>query len=263
MSDYELDRMFAWTEEGRKERDKEIEGGERGVALTDRPRTFEWIRKKGREPSDERKAKKPNDEETAKKGRWRGMNQLIAAVDRHPLLEGTKVLYEAEIWSFFQETTVTPSELQERIDRLLEANSLVRVPFEDLSPNPGALTNKYSRIEIFTRCLQLSMRDMYRWSEIELVWLLYLQNEPPHNTEFRMTLETMADRLLDVFFRDFIPERHRDYYQHAVNALIQTKLDMSSRGGGGYGALEVIGPRPVIPKNMVGKIEEEHLLDWI
>lgn len=230
-SDYKLDNEFAWTEEGKA-----------FSSSADRPRTFECIRKVARKPAGQDK-------------RWRSMIDLVAAIEQHPLFKGTRALYDAELWTLLQESTVTPQLLQSRINRLMRANGLVRVSFEMLSAKPGELLGKFSRASIFDRCLRLSLRSMDRLSQIELVWLVYQQSEPAQNWEFREKVEFIADKLLDSFFRNYFPEHHLVFYSDAIECLQHTRLDMTSV----YGYLEVEGTRPVLPEQLAGKLEERHL----
>lgn len=224
-SDYKLDNEFAWTEKGRS-----------SFSLAQRPRTFEWIRKEARKPAG-------NDP------RWRGMDELVVAVDQHPLFKGSKFLYEAELWSMLQETVVTSEVVEARINHLFKIYDLIRVPHDQLTDDLGRLTETYDK------CLSLSIEHMAPWSRIELVWCLFLQNAPTHNWRIRSLLESTADSLLDHFFLA-CPDG-RDFYSNAIDALINTKLDTSSIGPG-YGRLESIGPMPVLPKVFVNQAEDRH-----
>lgn len=234
-SDYRLDNEFAWTTEGKA-----------SFSSADRPRTFEWIRKTARKPAGRDK-------------RWRGMSELVAAVEQHPLFEGTMALYEMKLWSLLQENTVTPKLLESRIDRLLEDNGLIRAPFEKISERPNALISEFGYASLFDRCLMLSLSTMDRLSKIELVWSLYQQSESSHNWEFRSIIESVADNLLDHFFFDYLPEHHLRFYPSAIECLQETRLTRSPTFDMGYFCLEVVGAWPILPKQLVGKIEENHL----
>lgn len=238
-SDYQLDYEFAWTEEGRKSR-----------STDQRPRTFEWIRKSARKPAGRDK-------------RWRGMSELVVAVDAQ--LEGTKALYDAEIWDLLQETAPTLDVVQGRIDRLLQEHKLERVSPGDLSPTGAILLAKFGRVPLFDRCLQISLREMDRFSAIALVWSLYQQTEPPHNWEFRALLESIADKMLDIFFADYLPDRHLMSYTDAVDVLIRTRMDFTPQITGGYGFLGSETTLPIIPQALVGKLTENDLspVAWV
>lgn len=235
-SDYALDYEFAWTEEGLESRPTDY-----------RPRTFEWIRKESRKPR-------------GRDRRWRNMEELIVAVERNPRFIGTQSLYEAEIWGLLQEFSPTPDAVQERINRLLTANRLVRVPMERAFANIGILAETLDIPSIFDRCLRLSLRQMDGLSRIALVWSLYLQNEPAHNARFRAKIQSVADDLLDHFFARFLPERHLEYYEQAIGVLLQTRLNLSLHQVCGYGFIEAIGTWPVVPEGMLGKLTVEHLV---
>lgn len=240
-SDYMLDQEFAWTEEGRKFR-----------STDNRPRTFEWIRKAARKPRGIDK-------------RWRSMDELVLAVEQSPQFKGTQALYEAEIWNLLQEVAPAPDAVQDRIDRLSAANRLMRMPVENAFEKGGALANEFELPQLFECCLRISLRRMDRLSGIALVWCLYLQTEPPHNARIRAVVEAIADKLLDHFFADYLPDRYFDYYDDAIGVLFQTRLDLSTRGISGYGFIETLGTWPVVPEDLAGKLTEKHLMPkiWI
>lgn len=91
------------------------------------------------------------------------------------------------------------------------------------------------------------------------VWSLYQQTEPAHNWQIRAVLESIADELLDDFFAYYLPDQHLDFYTDAVRVLQRTRMDLSSRGYGGYASLNTLGTWPVIPQALVGKLTEHHL----
>jgi hypothetical protein len=234
-SDYRLDNEFAWTDEGKAFR-----------STGDRPRTFEWIRKSARKPAGRDK-------------RWRGMDALVLAVDQHDLFHGTKALYTANFWELLQEKTLTPSFVEEQINQLLEKNDLVRI-------DPGTVETlaklilEYDRVQIFDRCLMLSLRAMDSLSGIELVWLLYLQTEPAHNWPYRAILESIADKQLDDFFRHYFPAPlHLNYYTDTVGILLRSRVDMSERMRHGYGYIETIGTWPILSQELLDTISDHRL----
>lgn len=235
-SDYVLDYEFAWTEDGSRD----------SRPNDHRPRTFEWIRKAARKPR-------------GLDRRWRGMGELIAAVERNPRFSGTQALYEAEIWDLFQDIKPMPEVVQERIDRLMKANLLVRLPAEKAFKDGGALVSEFGLPSLHDRSIRLCLRQMDRLPGIALVWSLYLQTEPAHNARIRAVVESIADTLLDHFFADFLPDRHLDYYDEAIGALLQTRLDLSSSSISGYGFMEILGTWPVVPEELVGELTEKHL----
>lgn len=234
-SDYKLDYEFAWSESAQGLRD-----------TSERPRMFEAIGSAAREP----------------KGldtRWRGMRDLVDAVGQHPQFAGTQALYEAGFWELFQESSPTPRATQARIDQLLKVHRLVRVPMDDALAT-GVLIQAHGLPSLYRRCVELSMRQMDRFSRITLAWLLYLQTEPAHSQRFRAEMEAIVDTLLDHFFADFLPEEHWLYYDEAIDALFHTRLDLSSQAISGYGYLETLGTWPVVPQDLVGTLTERHLL---
>jgi hypothetical protein len=240
-SDYKLDCEFAWTEVGKLSREDDI-----------RPRTFEWIRKVARKPRGMDK-------------RWRGMKDLVLAVDQHRLFRGTGDIYNADVWDLLQEESPILESVQERINRLLTANGLVRVPAERAFEKGGQLLIEFGLPTLFDHCILTSLRQMDRFSRVALVWCLYVQAEPAHNAPYRAVLQSIADALLDRFFADCLLDRHRDYYAKAIGTLLQTRMDLSSRHMSGYGVVETLGTWPVVPKELVGKLTKAHIASelWI
>lgn len=211
-----------------------------------RPRIFEWMRKSARKP-------------TGRDKRWRSMSELVVAVEQHPLFKGAQALYEAEIWDLLQETAPTLEVVQKRIDRLLQANGLARVPLAKLSAEPDLLINKFGREQLFELCLQLSLCEIGHFSGIALVWSLYQQTEPAHSWQIRAVLVSIADQLLDEFFFYYLPDQNLVFYTNSVRVLQQTRIDFSSQNHGGYASLDTLGTRLVIPQALVGKLTEHHL----
>lgn len=239
-TDYKLDNEFAWTDAGKAV-----------FSSADRPRTFEWIRREARKPS-------------GRDERWRSMAELVEAVEQHPQFQGARDLYVAEIWTFLQESTMTPQLLKERLDRIIHANDLVRIPFDKLPQKFGLMIIKFGKTSLFARCLRTSLKELDLTSQIELVWLLYQQTEPSHNSQFRCRIEVIADKLLDDFFSECLPEYHSEFYPDAIECLLHNRLDMSADMG--YGHLEVEGTWPVLPRSQVDMVDEISLfgenIDW-
>lgn len=228
-SDYVLDYEFAWTDEGRASR----------AENDDRPRTFENIRKHSRKPA-------------GRDMRWRGIDDLVVAVDQHPLFQGTREIYMSEFWNLLQKTTLTISDVKVKVDEILEQKGLVRVDTRN-SREFSKMIEKYGQEHVFDRCLMLSLQKLDELSAITLVWLLYLQTEPIHNASFRKIVLSIADSQLDnLFSRYFSINDHLTKYSNAIDVLLNFKLNMSERNFGGYGFLEVYGVWPIIPSEMVG-----------
>lgn len=233
-SDYQLDNVFAWREAAFQSRTN-----------ADRPRTFEWIRKRARKP-------------LGLDSRWRSMKELVIAVDQHPSFADTRSLYEAELWDLLQETTVKPGVLYERIDRLLRANQLEIInPYK--KPVFVRMIDRHGFGPVYDRCLRLSLREMDAMSGIALVWSLHQQAEPAHNWQIRAVIETIADALLDGFFFRCLPEKHLTYYTDAIAALLQVRLDLSVQHVVGYGHLETVGTWPILPLGVIDRISEQSL----
>ena len=234
-SDYALDNEFAWTKEGKLSRDG-----------SERPRTFEWIRKNARKP-------KGLDQ------RWHDMEGLVAEVNRHPLLKGTQAIYNVELWELLQTSMLKPSSVEIRINRILKANELIWI---DPSTNEAiySLVAKHGLKPIYDRCLLISLRLLDNFTAIALVWMLYMLNEPVNNWPIRSVLESIADKQIDDFFRNFFPKgKHLDYYTDAIETLQRARLDLSESQAVGYGYIEVIGTWPIIPKALYDSITENHL----
>lgn len=236
-TDYKLDMEFAWTEHA-------IQSGLQRSA--ERPRTFEWIRKVARTP-------RGNDP------RWRGMTELVAAVNEHPWLTGTRRLYEAEIWDLLQREGPTPQFVQNRVDSILDAHGLIRRPAEEVASEGSVLVKEFGLPSVFDRCLQLSLHRIDRYSQVALAWLLFVQVEPSRNAHVRVAIEETVDHLLDHFFADFTPNEHLAHYDEAIGVLFRTRLDLSGNGISGYGYLEADGVWPVVPSELLGKLSRKDL----
>jgi hypothetical protein len=236
-SDYKLDYEFAWSEAGQAVRDE-----------TDhRPRTFEWIRKEARKPK-------------GRDWRWRGMEDLVSAVDRNPLFTGSATLYHSDLWGLVQRLAIDIDYVNGRMTSLLEQYSLERIdPRRHL--HLANIITKHGDESVFDRCLHLSLRQMDYVSGIVLVWLLHLQAEPPANWRFRSMLADHADSMLDQFFRLYFPlDLHLTYYTDAIHTLEQSRLDYTSRrSSAGYGFLETMGTWPILPMDMVPTVTAEQL----
>jgi len=227
-SDYQLDFEFALTEEGRS-----------SIEPDERPRTFEWIRKSARKPRGVDR-------------RWRSMRDLVDTVDRDLRFAGTKALYDAEIWGLLQYETLSPDAVQAQVERLLAANRLTRVPVERAYADAPALIREFGPVTLFDRSLRLSLSHLNRLVGIELLWLLYLQTEPPRSSSYRIVVEEILDRELDRFFADVLPDRHLVYYDEAISVLLGARLDLSSDKGTGYGFMETLGAWPIVPIRLMG-----------
>jgi hypothetical protein len=232
LNDSQLDNEFAWRDEFK------------GTGTFDtRPRTFERIRRNCRKPQ-------------GRDVRWRGMNELVVAVDANQEFRGTRALYDALIWDLLQDRAPKPNAIQMQIDHILTANRLVRVPADTISIAHNGVLCEFNLPSLFDRCLHVSLNRLDRFTKIALTWLLYVQLEPPHNAGIRALVEERIDKLLDHFFEDYLPDDHLEFYSDAIGVLLQTRLDLSSRGTGGYGYIETLGTLVVVPaesvRNVVG-----------
>lgn len=236
-SDYRLDMEFAWTEDA-------IQSGLRRSA--ERPRIFERIGKVARVPRGD-------------DSRWRGMAELVLAVDEHPLLKGTRKLYEAEIWDLLQRESLAPRLVQDRVGSILATYGLVRLPAEKIVADGHALVQDFGLPSVFDRCLRLSFRRMDRYARIALAWLLFVQAEPARNVHVRIAIEETVDHLIDHFFADLTPDEHLVYYDEAIGVLFRTRLDLSGSSISGYGYLETNGVWPVVPSELLGKLSWKDL----
>ena len=99
-SDAKLDREFAW----------KIEGEDKAA---DRPRYFEWIRKKSRMPRGNHK--------------WRNMEEIVSAVEKNPLFKGTKTIYDSPLWDLLEDRNANLRSTRKIVNRCLENAGLVRL----------------------------------------------------------------------------------------------------------------------------------------
>lgn len=248
-ADYKLDDEFAWTDEGNalrqedKGKSKELRSGK----TEHRPRIFEWIRKEAREPQ-------------GRDNRWHAIEGLVSVVDAHPLFVGTASLYHSELWDLLQNTLIKPSEVQSKLDELLETHGLLRIDPRRLGPVADIIA-KYGDEQVFDRCLHLSLRRMDYLSGIVLAWLLHLQTEPPANWRFRAMLADIVDQRLENFVGRYFPlESPENYSTDAIHTLERARLDMDSDHRlSGYGFLETMGIWPILPKDLVSTMTAEQL----
>jgi len=241
-SDYRLNQEFAWSDTIQPQ-DRE---------RNERPRTFEWIRKKARAPK-------------GRDSRWRGMADLVAAVDRHPEFETTKAIYEAEMWTVFQENNPTADTVQDRIDRILSSYGLVRLPMDEIASDGKSLDKDSLIVRIGERqfyegCMRIAMARLNRFDQITLCWSLYLQTEPAHCSMMREVLLEILDGLLDVFCNEFLQNHYDFYYERTLDAILTTRLNLEPAPATAYRHLEKVGECAVIPVELAGVITLEHLL---
>lgn len=237
-TDYRLDYEFAWTEKGEKVRDDN---------KSDHPRTFEWIRKKARQP-------KGRDQ------RWRDMEDLVSTVDTHPFFAGTAALYRSNLWDLIQSPLMSPDDVDARLKQLLMMYDLVRVnPIHH--PHINRMVMKYGEPSVFDRTLRLSLKRMGTMSGATLVWLMYLLAEPAQNWKFRESLELIADQQLDYLFEHyFAADYHLTFYSNAIHTMQHARLDMrTGHPPSGYGFIETLSTWPVLPREVVATITEEQL----
>lgn len=229
-SDYYLDDKFAWTEEGLTHRDSDTDN---------RPRTFEWIRKSGRKPAGRDK-------------RFRDMDELVFAVGLHSWFEGTQAIYSAQIWDLLQKEMISPADLKKLIDEVLQENGLVRV--DPLTHSPIAeMVAKFGNLKVFNACLNASLLTIDSFSRMALVWLLYLQTEPPSLWQYRAELLRLADRMFENLFHHYFAEDfYLTYHSAALNALQRARLDIEGDTfNWAYQDFEATGSWPIFPREFV------------
>src|SRR5262245_55411188 len=102
LSDYELDQKYSWTTAALREMVKEP-----------RPRSFEGMRTSGRQPR--------------QSGYWRGINEIVEAVDLDLPYYELKQFYSDEIWELFKEAEMSSEAIEERVKTFLERYQLEKV----------------------------------------------------------------------------------------------------------------------------------------
>ena len=60
-----------------------------------------------------------------------------------------------------------------------------------------------------------------------------------------------------MFFDAYVPHDNFGLYSESIEALLQTRLDLSNRYVTGYGHMETVGKWPIVPKAMNSGIAEE------
>lgn len=235
LSDYVLDKLFAWTENMQNE-----------MSTDDRPRTFEWIRKKARKPR-------------GIKNKWRTMNHLVDAVEQDERFRGAKRLYHSYFWTLLQKTTHPLKEITSQIDSLLQEYQLVRIS-PDVSPVLIALLNKHGKQSVFDRCLSLSIKQMDWISGITLIWLISLIARSPQTQYIRETTEYIFDKNIDDFFGMYFQDKFNfEYYTRAIEIFINSRIEGLNSDVAGYGYTEVMSELLILPRNMIKSISEKNL----
>lgn len=238
-SDYALDKEFAWTELGKAERADDA----------DRPRTFEWIRKKARKPA-------------GKDARWRSMDNLVNTIELNPQFIGTQILYKSKFWDIAQEKSIQSKKVQSDIQEILGTNGLTRVNPDEIVAISQIIL-KYGHSSVFDRCLKLSLKGMDSLTSLTLIWLLYIQTDSVHNWPTRAVVELIADEHLDNFFEHHLPgDISLNFYTDFIELLKSVRLDSSDRQISGHGYLEVIINWPIIPKGLLHSIREADLFGF-
>ena len=238
-TDYQLDVEFAWKLKAKSAI---------GVTGKDRPRTFEWMRKKGRVPH--------------KSWYWRSMSELLDAVEEHELFRGTKELYEAPIWNLCQQDSLTYSFVNNEIDRILKESGLVRISRYD-DHSLMAIAKEKKEAEIYARCLKRSLKKVRMFDRIPLMLYLYLMTSSVSNGDIRLEIEIIMDERLNLFFWRFLPRKeHLTLYSFTAQAFRRMRLVSDSKRN------ETVFPESqgrliVLPKELLGKITIEELYtDW-
>lgn len=235
LSDYVLDKLFAWAENAQIE-----------MSIDDRPRTFEWIRKKARKPR-------------GIKNKWRTMNNLVDTVDQDERFHGSKKLYHSYFWTLLQKTTHSIKEITSQVESLLQEYQLVRIS-PDVSPVLIVLLDKHGKQSVFDRCLSLSIKQMDWISGITLIWLINLTARSPQNHYIRETTEYIFDKNVDDFFRIYFRDKlHFEYYTETIESFINSRTDGLNSNVVGYGYAEVMSEWLILPRDMIKDLSEKTL----
>ena len=221
-SDYRLDIEFAWlnSEEQAKKPDMH-------------PRTFEDIRKKAQAP--------------ARSLDYRSMDQLVLAVDAHPLFEETRDIYDSKIWWLFSQEAIDIEQVESDVASILERFGLMQIR----PPYPtgiNSLVTRESLKVVSDRCVRLSLEDLPDYTQIELAWYLYVMAQPAHSWGVREAMEIILDNLLDDFFYRHLPDRHFMFYRRACDAMLKARLTCSGSILNAHHKAEAFSKRLVIPK---------------
>lgn len=238
-SDYALDNEFAWTELG-----QELKRGVSKLSTTDRPRIFEWIRKKGKRPS-------------GKDERWRDMGEIVTAVDNHYLFKNTKAIYTAKFWDLLQMHKITASDIEAGMELLLNKFDLMQISYKTTRIFNSSL-DKYKLTEVYDRCLRISLRRLDVLSGIELLWYLNLMAEPVY--EIRQVIEKIADVKIEQFFTRYFPDTEAlGYYDDAINSFRRARL-YSELTSERYGFLEDKSQLLILPRDWESRDIDEDCL---
>jgi len=233
-SDYELDMEFAW----------KPEVDDKSRSTDNRPRVFEWIRKKARKPS--------------ASIQWRSMEELLDAVENHPQFQGTKQIYESGFWSLAKIVNPSPGDIENLVANLLSKHGLIRInPIQE--PELSMLVQRKGITSVLNQCLSVSLNEMDHFSQLELLWALYLQAESAPSWEIRSLLESFFDERADIYFQRYLQKQHWDFYVKAINGLRGTRLNLPSSVGQVYDNFGGISEHVILPKAFLKEFNAENL----
>ena len=210
-----------------------------------RPRIFEAIELRDRVP----RGRNPL---------FRGMHELIDAIEQHPQFCGTEQIFWANLWEMFKETAVSPMLVHERLHSILHEFSLVRCD-PDRIPGMSQLVSEHGAASVYGRCLILVSRRLGQFKYIEVLWSIYTQLESSFSEGYRAFVESLIDEELQRLFSELFPSDPQNFYLNAIDALLAVRMDLSEWKIGGYGNMELEALWPIIPKEMLRGIKKEFL----
>lgn len=232
-SNQDLDDQFVW-----------IEGRDPFANSADQPKIFEFIQKRQQVPS-------------GHDPRFRDMDQLLSVMELDPRFAGVTEVYNSIFWDLLQNKITKPAAVMDQINLLMERSGLERHPLGQMTSTKEIgldIQSQFSVTHIYDKCLDKSLISMQFISQISLMWLLYMQNEPSHNSKIRVMLVEKLDRTISNFFDSWPFGAPEGMYSKVIQSLLKSKLDMSDLET--YpGKLEVEGLWPILPKDQVGKID--------
>lgn len=236
--DRQLDDEFAWVSEDERML----------CSSADRPRVFEKMGKLLCEPN-------------RKDPRIKNMRGLVDIVNLDPKFRGIKEVYDSPFWDLLERRSLTQSDIQDQIEVLLNQYELKRLPLERLVYSPESskiIQEKYSATHIYIACLNTSFNSMDagQLTGISLLWLLFMQNEPSHSASIRSLLEEKLDLMVNDFFDRVQYGDQFVIYREVMCLVLSSKVDFSDRRGYSN-SFEREGPWPILPKKLVGRIDDK------
>ena len=174
----------------------------------ERPRTFELIRDEQREPVS-----------TNKK---RGMAEMVDHMEGYPRFQGTKDVYESDLWILLKECEVPIDRHVQVVKALFEKYDIVQSNYKEIyQPDPRG-QKIYPQTNAYWRLLVESMNSMEPVDCLTCHWHMHLRQLQDQNDFYK--LRTQAEARLKQFANVYLGKLGADIFERAHQALMCSRL---------------------------------------